>query len=52
VLEELFKDQLEFRIQSVLDLFDFSKKHHKEVFKLIDELQKCTLENLKLLEKK
>lgn len=49
VLEELFLDQLEFRIRAIYLLLNIQKEKRAEILSLLDELKLLTNENIALL---
>lgn len=49
VLEQLFLDQVEFRLESSLLLYNFLKHNRKEVLSLLTQLKDLTKENLTLI---
>lgn len=49
ILQELFLDQLTFKLGAVLDLYTFNRKNKRELMSFIDQLKEITHENLKLL---
>lgn len=51
VLEELFLDQLIFKLSAIFDLYTIQKEHKNELNSFIERLKTITHENLKLLKK-
>ncbi|MBP9758911.1 hypothetical protein KBD45_04380 [Candidatus Dojkabacteria bacterium] len=51
VLEEMFLDQLTFKLSALFAFRKFSKTNFIELTSFIDQLKNLTYENLKLLEK-
>ncbi len=51
VLEELFLDQLIFKLSSTFDLYKIKQKEKREIKSFIDQLESITRENLKILKK-
>ncbi len=49
VLEELFLDQLEFRVRAVYLLLNIQKEKRVEILSLLDELKSLTRENIAIL---
>lgn len=51
VLEELFLDQLQFKLAAAMNLYTLKQEHRREIYSFIDQLQNLTDENISLLQK-
>lgn len=48
-LEELFYDQLNFKIMSLFNLLTVQKQNRREIISFLERLKEITVENLKIL---
>ena len=51
VLEELFLDQLTFKISAIMNLYTFKQESKREINSFIEQLNTITRENITLLQK-
>ncbi len=52
VLEELFFDQLEFKLRAIFLLLTVARKQRREILSFIDQLTELTRENLDIIHKR
>lgn len=51
ILEELFLDQLQFKLAAAMNLYTLKQERQREIDSFIDQLQNLTDENISLLQK-
>ncbi|MDP3985553.1 MAG: hypothetical protein Q8P82_02200 [bacterium] len=51
-LEEMFRDQIEFRLESIFKLLNIRRSQKVEIMSFLKQLHTITDENIRLLEKK
>lgn len=49
-IEEMFQDQLEFKISAILSFIRASRKNKREIESFIDQLKEITDENIRILQ--